>query len=177
MLAADRSLLEVNLRQSAIKLREKELNQSQQFDDESGSTTGPVRVYDRLYAERGTVPRSIAQDKHEPSSNRGLDECTFAPKLQHVQYDTFNHSIDSNKKENAPQETQVRRQSRMEKNIDNFFGDLEMESGNQHIFKPGISQKNGSANTKATAPKASKEESSKPAVSVAPRGYSDSIRR
>jgi hypothetical protein len=159
---------------TAQKLREKEMSQSTPLDD-SSNTTIPVKVYDRLYAEKDTLPRSIAQDKHEPSSNRGLEECTFAPKLMHAQYQPFDHSTsntnDGSSSPDAAEMSPQRRQSRMEKNISNFFGDLELESGNQHIFKPSGTQ-GASNNIKAT-----KQVKSVTAAVTAPRGYSDSIRR
>jgi len=164
---------------TAHQLKAKEMaNQSAQLDDASVSTV-PVKVYDRLYAEKDTVPRSIAQDKHEHSSNRGLDECTFTPKLIHSQYVPFNHSTNTSSeyamKNGGGKAQSGRRPSRMEKNIANFFGDLELESGNQRIFKPSESMgssRNESFDNVNESPKASTT-----ATSSAPRGYSDSIRR
>jgi hypothetical protein len=59
----------------------------------------------------------------------------------------------------------------MEKNITNFFGDLELDSGNQHIFQPPPPELPKKKKTKPI-----KEDSGKP-TAVAPRGYSDSIKR
>ena len=185
----------------AQRLKVKEMDmmyQSQQLEDSGsasvgGSVSGPVKVYDRLYAERDTVPRSIVQDKHEPSADtrEGLNECTFAPRVQHRAFASFNHdpevpattagetdSVEEEEDEEEEEHTGRRRKSRMETNMDNFFGDLEKDSGNQNIFKPA-SRPSPSESLKKKQQKAKKESSAttvKPPV-IAPRGYSDSIKR
>jgi hypothetical protein len=163
---------------AAHKLKGKEIIEGQQLDDSGSvvSIASSVKVYDRLYAEKDTVPRSIAQDKHEPSSNRGLDECTFIPNVNHTQHSSSSSTTRSGDGSStaAPDIPPVkqRRQSRMEKDMVNFFGDLELESGNQQVFQPAFPEDNKKKSNKS---KPQKEEPVKPPT--APRGYSDSIKR
>lgn len=168
---------------TAQKLKDKEREMSQSvLIDESGSVAPVPRVYDRLYAEKDSVPRSIAQEKHAPSSTRGLDECTFVPQLVHAQYAPFNHnpSTDDSSSSIATEPSNVvkneRRQSRMEKNMSSFFGDLELESGNQNIFKPPGADAVNKKQEKQHHKKPPKAEAAVQ-MATAPRGYSDSIRR
>ena len=134
----------------AQKMKEKEMV----HDDQSIESTSHSKVYDRLYANKDTIPRSIAEQKHEPTADRGLSECTFVPNLLRD-----NHS---KQRDHNDAETHHRRESRMEKDMAKFFGDLEMSSGNQKIFNR--SEKRGGKSSKSND-------------NNTPRGYSDSIKR
>ena len=137
---------------TARKLRERELNKSLR----SGS--GEVsKAHDRLYAKKDVVPRSIAQGKHIPTADRGLEECTFTPEVHHTNFAAFNHDIDDSSTEHDPK---TRRQSRMEKSMQHFFGDLEVQSRDEKDFTNSPDGK-----------------TKKGAGTVVPRGYAESINR
>lgn len=162
-----------------LKDKENSMYQSQQLDD-SGSvsvTGGPLKVYDRLYAKKDAVPRSIAQEKHEPSANHrdGLDECTFVPQVRHSSYVAFNHDIQASSQEGDEEEEDEKQRHKKENNMDSFFGDLEMEAESQDIFKPTPPPPPPAVPKKKKAKPKSTEPDKQPVL--APRGYADSIKR